>query len=86
MKLFLCYSSEDKEFVRNLEVALRYCHYQCWVDENEIMVGDSIRNKIAEALDSVDFIIPVLSSNSINSAFVNFIISSVIYHIASFCC
>lgn len=68
--VFLSYSSKDKQFVRSLAHNLRKQKISVWLDEVEIRVGQSLIEKLREAIDSVDFVIVVLSRHSIRSAWV----------------
>ena len=48
---FICHASEDKEFMaRPLFEALLEAGVRAWLDESEIRLGDSIRQKIDEGL------------------------------------
>jgi TIR domain-containing protein len=69
-KVFLCHSSIDKPFVRKLDTALRYCYISCWLDERDLDIGDSLHKSIGEAIKSCEYILPILSKNSIGSAWV----------------
>jgi len=42
-----------------------------WIDEAKIEIGDSLIQKIREGLDSVDYVAAILSTNSIESRWVN---------------
>ncbi len=68
--IFLCHSSRDKFFVRKLADALRSAGVRAWIDEAEIRIGDSLSKKIGEALQDVDYVGVVLSTSSIESAWV----------------
>ena len=58
-KIFLSHTSIDKPFVRKLAADLRNSGHTVWIDEAEINIGDSLVDKIREALDSVDFVVVV---------------------------
>jgi hypothetical protein len=61
MKLFISHAWEDKvDFVRPLAAALKD-HYDVWYDEYELVVGDSLRQKIDAGLKACDFGVVVLS-------------------------
>ena len=48
---FICHASEDKEFMaRPLHKALSELGVYAWLDESEIRLGQSIRQKIDEGL------------------------------------
>lgn len=68
--IFISHSSLDKSFVRKLAADLRVYGHNVWVDEGEINIGDSLIKKIREGIDSVDYVIAVLSKSSINSEWV----------------
>jgi predicted nucleotide-binding protein len=68
--VFLSHSSKDKRFVRALAHKLKANGIQVWVDEAEMKVGESLIYKLREAVDSVDFLIVVLSPASVASPWV----------------
>ena len=50
---FICHANEDKASIaRPLRDALREIGINAWLDESEVQIGDSIRNKIDEGLSS----------------------------------
>ena len=60
--VFLCHASEDKAAVaRPLYKYLEAAGVQCWLDEAEIVWGDSIVTRIQEGLARARFVIVVLS-------------------------
>lgn len=68
--IFLCHSSVDKAFVRELVSRLRRDGVDCWLDEVEIRVGESIHQKINDGLTKSDFFTVVLSAASVKSKWV----------------
>jgi hypothetical protein len=68
--IFLSHSSKDKFFVRTLADHLRKYGIKVWIDEAEINIGDSLTEKIGQAIESTDYVGVVLSHNSINSEWV----------------
>jgi hypothetical protein len=68
--VFLCHSSKDKPFVRTLASRLRTYGVRVWLDEAEIRLGDSLTGRIGSALDECDYVAVVLSSDSVNSEWV----------------
>ncbi len=67
MSVFISYSSKDKDFVDKLAIRLVKDRMKVWVDRWEINVGDSLINKIQEALTESSFLLVVLSKNSVQS-------------------
>jgi len=70
-KLFLCHSSEDKEFVDWLAGQLRAVGVRVWLDKWEIRVGDSIVQKINDGISTSDHLVVVLSQKAVRSRWVN---------------
>lgn len=68
--IFLSHSSRDKFFVRELAERLQQHGIGVWLDEAEINVGDSLTEKIGEAIDDTDYVGVVLSHNSVSSEWV----------------
>lgn len=69
--IFLSHNSEDKPFVRELKARLEtHGVKDVWLDEAEIMVGDSLTKKIEEGLKKTKYIGIVLSPRSVKSHWV----------------
>lgn len=68
--IFLSHSSRDKFFVRELAARLKQAGVKVWLDEAEMNIGDSLTDKIGEAIERTDFVGAVLSHNSIASEWV----------------
>lgn len=69
-QVFISHSSQDKQRVRKLADDLMREGISVWVDEAEIMIGDSILEKINQALLYSDVVLALLSKNSIRSNWV----------------
>jgi TIR domain len=67
---FICHASEDKPIVRELALALKILGTEVWFDEWEIRVGDSIIQKIDDALGHVTHLVVCLSQKSVNKPWV----------------
>lgn len=74
--IFICHSSSDKPFVRQLVKRLSAEKVDSWLDEIQIRVGDSIHGKINEGLSRSDFFAIVLSKSSVQSRWVQEELSS----------
>lgn len=60
--VFICHASEDKaSIVRPLVNSLSGIGVECWLDEAEISLGDSITEKVNEGLKISSYIIVILS-------------------------
>jgi hypothetical protein len=68
--VFLSHSHSDKTFAYRLAAKLRRHGHIVWIDEAEILVGDSLVEKIREGLDKVDYILAILSKASVQSEWV----------------
>ena len=68
--IFISHSSADKEFVRGLAVDLAARGHQPWLDEWEILAGESITERVATGVDDADFLIVVLSKSAVDSRWV----------------
>lgn len=77
---FLSHSSKDKPFVRKLAADLVANGVKVWIDEQRILVGDSIPEKIAQGLAESDFFLIVVSHNSVESSWVKKELSSALVH------
>ena len=70
-KIFVSYSHKDRDFVTRLISDLKEVGVDVWVDEAEIKLGDSLISKTQSAIDNVEYVIAVLSRNSINFPLAN---------------
>jgi len=77
---FLSHSSKDKGFVRRLAADLVAHGVKVWLDEQRILVGDSIPEKIAQGLAESDFFLIVISQSSIESSWVKKELNSALVH------
>lgn len=69
-RIFLSHASADKAFVRGLAVDLNALGYRPWLDEWEILGGESIPSRISEGLEEADFVLVVMSESSTASQWV----------------
>ena len=74
------HSSKDKPFVRKLAADLVASGVKVWLDEQRILVGDSVPEKIAQGLAESDFFLIVVSNNSVASAWVKKELSNALVH------
>lgn len=77
---FLSHSSKDKPFVRRLAADLVAHGVKVWLNEQRILVGDSIPEKIAQGLAESDFFLIVISRNSVESSWVKRELNSALVH------
>lgn len=68
--IFLAHSSKDNRFARRLAKDLRKRHIYVWIDEAEILVGDSLIAKLEEGIRTTEYLGVILSPNSIQSEWV----------------
>ena len=67
MPVFISYSHSDKDFVDSLAGQLVLRSANVWVDRWELNVGDSILNKVQNAIQDASALIIVLSKASVKS-------------------
>jgi hypothetical protein len=67
---FLCHSSADKPVVREVADALRKAGVAVWIDEVELRIGDSLIDRLSEAIHTADLIVAFISATSVTSAWV----------------
>ena len=67
MSIFISYSHNDKDFAEKLCTNLVLHKKRIWIDRWELSVGDSIINKIQEAIQSSGALLIILSKSSIQS-------------------
>ena len=69
-QVFISYSREDLDFIKQLAADLRAARLDVWYDLSRLKVGDSWTEKIQFAIDSSDTFIIVISPDSIASRWV----------------
>ena len=78
MRIFISYSNKDEEFVDKLQSKLLESNIESFDFKTNLKPGETILSTIKEALRNSDYIIFVLSKNSVKSDTVNFEISTVL--------
>ena len=67
MRVFISYTHADRPFASRLAVDLTHAGVNVWYDEWEILPGDSIVEKIDTALRENDYLMVILTPDSIES-------------------
>ena len=70
IKLFISYSSKDKGFANLLYSDLKEAGCIPWLDEWDIVGGQSIPEEIEKGINNSDFLLILLSNNSVKSNWV----------------
>jgi len=68
MPIFISYNNADKLFAETLAMNLVQNKHRVWIDKWELSAGDSLIDRIEEAVEGADAILVLLSNNSIESA------------------
>jgi len=68
--VFVSYSSADRKFARRLAANLQGRGARIWFDEGQIDVGDSLIEKLRDGIDRMEFLLVVLSPDSVRSEWV----------------
>lgn len=66
-RVFISHSSKDKAFAERLAHDLRAAGLDIWYDSYEIQVGDTILDRIDQGLSNCDYMIIILSPESVVS-------------------
>lgn len=69
-KVFICHSSTNKRFVHRFAEDVEIAGGAVWVDEAEIRVGDSLVRRIEQGIIDAEFLVVVLSPQSVDSEWV----------------
>lgn len=67
MPIFISYSQRDKEFADTLAKNLVLLKHHVWMDRWELKVGDSLTERVENALTSSSAVIVIISKNSVDS-------------------
>lgn len=76
VRVFICHASEDKPAARALANAMKGLGADVWFDEWEIRVGESIVQRIGDALGTISHLVVLLSLNSVEKPWVRKELSS----------
>ena len=60
-RVFLSHAGPDKPVVRRIAAALRAAGHDPWLDEDDILVGESIPSAVERGLHEADFVVLCLS-------------------------
>jgi hypothetical protein len=69
-RVFLSYSSKDREFVNRLAMDIRARGFDVWYDQWQLEIGDSLLNKIQEGIKQSSWLVVVLSPHANESKWV----------------
>jgi acyl-coenzyme A thioesterase PaaI-like protein len=79
-RVFVSHSSADKDFVRVLVGELKDAGVDVWFDEQQLKPGDSIVAGVSAGLTDSDYLLIVLSENSVNSKWVTAELNAAMMH------
>ena len=68
--VFISYSSADTDTANRIAVSLNALNYPVWYADSSIMAGESIADRVGEALTRSDTLVILLSNSSISSRWV----------------
>lgn len=68
--IFISHSSKDKVFARTLSVDLSHLGHKPWLDEWEILPGESIVSMVGVGIEQCDYVLLILSPDAIASKWV----------------
>lgn len=67
---FISHNWRDKPLARKIASTLKHFGIRVWIDEAEIKLGDSLIEKIRLGIDKMDYLIALISKDSIKSEWV----------------
>ena len=70
LNAFISHNFKDKPVARKIANILNSYGVKTWIDESEIKLGDSLIEKISAGIDTGDYLIALISKNSIASEWV----------------
>ncbi len=65
--IFVSYAHEDRELAHALAKAMEAEGARVWLDQGELLIGDSLIERISEAIAEFDFVVALVSVASIHS-------------------
>jgi hypothetical protein len=79
-RAFISYSHRDEAFVLALVQRLKDRCIGVWIDQIELLPGDSLIRRIGDAIHNEDFVIAVISEHSVSSAWCEKELSLAVMH------
>ena len=70
VSVFLSHSSRDKRFVRSLANYLGKHGIRTWLDEADLLAGESLADRLASSVEQTHLVLAVLSKHSVTSNWV----------------
>lgn len=70
INVFISHNYKDKPMARKIAKELDKYGIKVWLDESEIRLGDSLIEKIRDGLEHMDYLIALISENSVHSEWV----------------
>lgn len=70
-RIFLSHASPDKPIVRRIATTLQAAGHEPWLDEEEILVGDSIPTAVERGLREAHFVVLCLSKAAANRRWID---------------
>ena len=71
-KIFISYSFKDNDYANKIRKELHSERFILNIDENNILVGENIKDTLNKELDSSSIVIVLISKNSSNSEFTQY--------------
>ena len=68
--IFISHTWKDKAFARRLAIDLGKAGATVWFDEGEIKIGDSLLTTISKGIEKMDYLVVILSPESVESNWV----------------
>ncbi|HUC00127.1 MAG TPA: TIR domain-containing protein [Solirubrobacterales bacterium] len=65
---FISYAHADRAAAHEIAFGLQKRGCEVWIDQGELSVGDSLIGRLAGAISEVDFVIALISTNSVGSS------------------
>lgn len=79
-QIFLSYASDDKDIARKIADKLIKSGVRVWFDMYELKTGDSLAAAIRNAISASDYLVVLLSPNSVNSVWVQNELNAALAH------
>lgn len=70
-QVFMSYSFQDKDFAKHLAMDLRKQGIKVWLADEQVKVGDKIVDTIRDGISSSQWVVIILSENSLQSDFIS---------------
>jgi hypothetical protein len=71
IQIFLCHNMHDREWCEWLKARAEELDVKVYMAEHDVRPGENLKDKITKAIDESNAVVALITTNSVNTTFVN---------------